>query len=166
NRVLKDAGPAELLGKDGTHYTPAGYERLADAVADGVLRQLRVLNPTRLKAPAGGPAAVKAYQDAEAAGDALVHERFRKMTVPEFPVPASKDEWERRRADVKAKVVASLGGLPPRPEKPKASLVSAEIRPGFRLGRLRIDNGVDGVMSAMLLVPDGRKGPAPAVLWL
>src|SRR5436190_18360708 len=34
NRIVQDGGPAELLGKDGTHYTPAGYERLADAVTD------------------------------------------------------------------------------------------------------------------------------------
>jgi lysophospholipase L1-like esterase/dienelactone hydrolase len=165
-RIVQDGGPAAMLGKDGTHYTPAGYDRLADAVADCVLRQLRTLNPTRLKAPASGAEAVKAYQAAEAAGNALVPEPFKKMKVPEFPLPASKDEWERRRADVRAKVVASLGDLPPRPEKPKASLVSAEIRPGFRLERLRIDNGVDGVMSAMLLVPDGLKGPAPTILWL
>ena len=63
-------------------------------------------------------------------------------------------------------MVASLGDLPPRPAKPKAHLVSAEIRPGFRLERLRIDNGVDGVMSALMLVPDGLKAPAPTILWL
>jgi dienelactone hydrolase len=67
---------------------------------------------------------------------------------------------------VKAKVVASLGDLPPRPAKPITHLVSAEIRPGYRLERLRIDNGVDGVMSAMLLVPDGLKGAAPTICWL
>jgi dienelactone hydrolase len=110
--------------------------------------------------------AVTAYQSAEAAGDALVPEPFRKMKVPEFPLPGSKGEWERRRADVRAKVVASLGDLPPRAERPKADLVSAELRPGFRLERLRIDNGVDGTMSAMLLIPVGLKGPAPTVLWL
>jgi dienelactone hydrolase len=67
---------------------------------------------------------------------------------------------------VKAKVIASLGDLPTRPAKPDVRLVSAEIRPSFRLERLRIDNGVDGVMSAMLLIPDGLKAPAPAILWL
>jgi dienelactone hydrolase/lysophospholipase L1-like esterase len=166
NRIVRDGGAGELIGKDGTHYTPAGSERLADAVTDCVRRQLRLKNPTVLKAPASGPDAVKAYQEAEAAADKLVPEAFKKMRVPEFAVPASKDEWEKRRPDVRAKVVASLGDLPPRPEKPKARLVSAEIRPGFRLERLRIDNGVDGVMSALLIIPDGLKGPAPTVLWL
>ncbi len=166
NRIVHDGGAAEMLGKDGTHYTPAGNERLAAAVADVIKRQLRLLRPTVLKTPAKGAEAAKAYQEAEAANDKLVPEPFKKIKVPEFSVPASKDDWEKRRADVKAKVVASLGDLPPRPAKPAAHLVSAEIHPGFRLERLRIDNGVDGVMSALMLIPDGLKAPAPTIFWL
>ena len=166
NRIVADGGADKLLGKDGTHYTPAGYERLADAVADSVRRQLYALNPPRLKSPAGGPDAVKSYQASQAALDAQVPDVFRKMTVPAFPVPASKDEWEKRRADVKAKVVTSLGDLPPRPAKPIAHLVSTEQRPGFRIERFRLDNGLDGQMSAMMLIPDGLKAPAPTILWL
>jgi lysophospholipase L1-like esterase/dienelactone hydrolase len=166
NRIVQDGKPATMLGKDGTHYTAAGSQRLADAVTDCVRRQLRLLRPTVLKTPASGAEAAKAYQSTEAANDKLVPEVFKKMTVPEFPVPSSKEDWEKRRADVKAKVVASLGDLPPRPKSPTAHLVSAEIRPGFRLERLRIDNGVDGVMSAMMLIPDNVKTPAPTILWL
>jgi len=166
NRIVQDGGPAEMLGKDGTHYTAAGNERLASAVTDCIRRQLKLLNPTILKAPASGPDAVKAYTDAETANDKLVPDAFKNMKVPEFAVPASKEEWDKRRDDVKQKVIASLGDLPPRPVKPKVHLVSTEIRKGFRLERLRIDNGVDGVMSAMMLIPDGLKGPAPTILWL
>jgi lysophospholipase L1-like esterase/dienelactone hydrolase len=166
NRIVRDGDPAKMLGRDGTHYTPVGYDRLADAVADSVRRQLRIYSPTILKTPASGPEAVKAYQEAEAAADKLVPDVFRSMKVPEFAVPATKDEWEKRRADVKQKVVASLGDLPPRPAKPTAHLVSAEIYKGFTLERLRIDNGVDGVMSALLLIPDKREKAAPTILWL
>jgi lysophospholipase L1-like esterase/dienelactone hydrolase len=165
-RIVQDGGPAEMLGKDGTHYTPAGNERLADAVTDCVRRQLKLRTPTVLKTPASGPEAVKAYQEVEAANDKLVPGAFKKMTVPEFAVPISGRAWEQARPDVKKKVVDSLGDLPARPAKPKAHLVSAEIRQGFRLERLRIDNGVDGVMSALMIVPDGLKGPAPTILWL
>ncbi|MDB5306134.1 MAG: hypothetical protein JWO38_336 [Gemmataceae bacterium] len=164
--IVQDGGPAELLGKDGTHYTPTGSDRLADAVADCLSRQLKVLSPPQLKAPASGPAAVKTYKDAEAAGDALVPAAFKSMKVPEFPLPLNRRAWEQARPDVKAKVAASLGDRPPRPEKPAAQLVSVEHRDGFDLRRLRIDNGVDGVMSAMLLVPHGLDKPAPAILWL
>jgi lysophospholipase L1-like esterase/dienelactone hydrolase len=165
-RIVQDGGPSELLGKDGTHYTPAGSERLADAVADCVRRQLKLRSPTVLKAPASGPEAVKAYREAETANDKLVPDVFKNMTVPEFPLPPSGRAWEQARPDMKKKVVDSLGDLPPRPAKPKAHLVSAEIRPGFRLERLRIDNGIDGVMSALMIVPDGLKGPAPTIFWL
>jgi lysophospholipase L1-like esterase/dienelactone hydrolase len=166
DRIVRDGGAGKLLGRDGTHYTPAGNDRLADAVADVVRRRLRLMNPTVPKAPASGPEAVKAYQEAEAANDALVPGVFKQMTVPAFPVPASQEEWARRRPGVKDKVLASLGDLPPRPGNPRGHLVSAEIHPGFRLERLRLDNGVDGEMSAMMLIPDGLNGPAPAVLWL
>ena len=166
DRIVRDGGPAERLGKDGTHYTPAGNERLADAVADCIKRKLKLLNPTILKAPASGPDAVKAYQEAEAANDKLVPEAFKKMKVPEFAVPATKDDWDKRRADVKTKVVASLGDLPARPAKPAAHLVSAEVHNGYRIERLRIDNGVDGVMSALMIVPDNLKAPAPTIFWL
>ena len=165
-RIVQDGGPATMLGKDGTHYTPTGYERLADAVTDCVRRQLKLRSPTILKTPASGPDAVKAYQEAEAANDKLVPDAFKKMKVPEFPLPTTTDDWDVRRAEVKKKVVDSLGDLPPRPAKPKAHLVSAEIRAGFRLERLQIDNGVDGVMSAMMLIPDGLKAPAPTIFWL
>ncbi|HEV3439156.1 MAG TPA: GDSL-type esterase/lipase family protein [Gemmata sp.] len=165
-RIVQDGDPAKMLGPDGTHYTAAGYERLADAVTDCIKRQLKLLTPTILKPPASGPDAVKAYRAAEAAGDQLIPPAFKNMKVPEFPLPLSARAWEQARPDVKAKVLASLGDLPPRPTKPIAQLVSAEIRPGFRVERLRIDNGVDGVMSAMLLIPDNLKAPAPTILWL
>jgi len=166
NRIVQVGDPSVMLGKDGTHYTKEGSDRLAEAVADSIKRQLRLKNPTILKAPASGPDAVKAYTEAEAANDKLVPDAFKNMKVPEFPLPLSARAWEQARPDVKTKVVASLGDLPPRPAKPKAHLVSVEIRPGFRTERLRIDNGVDGVMSAMLMIPDNVKAPAPTVLWL
>lgn len=164
--IVQDGGPETMLGKDGTHYTPAGSERLASAVADCISRQLKILNPTILKAPTSGPDAVKAYKEAEAANDAMVPDAFKTMKVPSFPVPSSPQAWNQARPEVRAKVVASLGDLPPRPEKPKVRLVSVEHRDGFDLRRLRIENGVDGTMSAMLLVPSGLKQPAPTILWL
>jgi lysophospholipase L1-like esterase len=38
--VVEKGGADKLLGKDGTHYTPQGYEALADAVADVIVKQL------------------------------------------------------------------------------------------------------------------------------
>lgn len=41
HKVVADGGPAELLGADGTHYTPAGNEKLAAAVAAAIQKQLK-----------------------------------------------------------------------------------------------------------------------------
>jgi lysophospholipase L1-like esterase/dienelactone hydrolase len=166
HRIVEDGGSETLLGRDGTHFTPAGNERLAEAVADCVRRQLAVAFPRRLTPPAAGPAAVAAYKKAEAELDALVPEPYRSFRSPAFAVPADAAAWAGRRPAVLDKVVASLGDFPPRPAKPTARLVSAERRAGFRLERLRLDTGLGDTFSAMLLVPDGLTRPAPAVFWL
>jgi dienelactone hydrolase len=64
------------------------------------------------------------------------------------------------------KVVASLGDLPPRPPVDRARILSRELRPGYVLERVSIDNGVGNEISALLLTPTGLEKPAPAVLWL
>jgi lysophospholipase L1-like esterase len=45
HQVAVLGGTAKMLGKDGTHFTPAGNERLAEAVAEEILRRL----PARTK---------------------------------------------------------------------------------------------------------------------
>lgn len=164
--IVEDGGAAALLGKDGTHYTPAGYERLADAVADCVLRQLAVVKYRPLSPPKGGPEAAAAYRKNEAALDAQVPRRFKEMRFGEFTPPTTGAAWKEQRPRLHKIVEESLGDLPPRPAPPKARLVSREFRPGYTLERVGIDNGVDGEVSALLLVPEKRTGPAPAVLWL
>ncbi len=164
--VVEQDGPDKLLLADGTHYTPAGYERLAEAVADCVLRQLAVARYRPLPVPAGGPQAAAAYRQAEAKGDALVPTRYKNLPVGTFHVPPSAAGWKKQRPQVLEVVRASLGDLPPRPAPVRARMVSREFRPGYTLERVAIDNGVDGEVSALLLVPDGLHGPAPAVLWL
>jgi lysophospholipase L1-like esterase len=40
HKLIEDGGKEKLIGPDGTHYTPAGYEMLAAAVTDSILRSL------------------------------------------------------------------------------------------------------------------------------
>lgn len=40
HKLIVDGGKETLLLADGTHYTPEGYERLAEVVADSILRAL------------------------------------------------------------------------------------------------------------------------------
>lgn len=166
NRIVHDGGREEMLVKDGTHYSPTANDRLADAVADCLSRHLYALTMPRRKGPASGPEAVAAYQEAEAKQDAEVPEFFRTIQVPKMPLPKDKADWAELRPEIKEKVVASLGDMPARPKPSKAHLVSVEIRPGYTIERIKLDNGIDGVMSAMMLVPEGLKGKAPAILWL
>jgi dienelactone hydrolase len=164
--VVEQGGTETLLGRDGTHYTPAGYARLAEAVADCVLRQLLVARYQPLPRPAAGPEAAAAYRKNEAERDALVPEAYRKIRAPEFAVPKSAAAWKERRPEVLRKVVESLGDLPPRPAPPRGRRITRELRPGYTLERVSLDNGVDGEVSALLLVPEKLRKPAPAILWL
>jgi lysophospholipase L1-like esterase/dienelactone hydrolase len=164
--LVVHGGADKLLGADGTHYTKEGYALLADAVADCILRQLTIQRYQPLKAPAGGKEAAAAYQAKEKELDALVPEAFKKLPIGKFQVPASAAAWKQQRPDVLKKVVQSLGDLPPRPSPQKVRLVSREIRKGFAVERIAIDNAVDSEVSCLLLLPEKVAKPAPAILWL
>lgn len=164
--VVEQGGADQLLGPDGTHYTPAGYERLADAVADCVRRQLTILEYLPLPHPAEGPAAARSYQTAEAKYDALVPLFYKQMKPGVFSLPASAAAWQAQRPEVLAKVVASLGDLPPRPDPPRGRRVTREWRAGYSLESVALANGVDGEVTALLLLPEPRPPRVPAILWL
>src|SRR5439155_15183954 len=84
----------------------------------------------------------------------------------EFHVPEDAAAWAAQRPRVYETVVRSLGDLPPRPAPPSARLVTREVRRGYTLEKVALDNGVDGEVSALVLVPERLERPAPAVLWL
>jgi dienelactone hydrolase/lysophospholipase L1-like esterase len=164
--VVEQGGPEKMLGKDGTHYTAAANARLAEAVADCVLRHLTVAQYRPFKEPPSGPAAEAAYRKDETRRDALVPPLYKKLRVPDFPIPTDAAAWKKRRPEVYRKVVESLGDLPPRPAPVRARVVSRELRRVYTLERVAIDNGADGEVSALLLVPHKAPRPAPAILWL
>ncbi|MGH9837522.1 MAG: GDSL-type esterase/lipase family protein [Blastocatellia bacterium] len=164
--VVTQGGAETLLGKDGTHYTPAGYERLAEAVADSLLRQLTILQYKPLPLPRSGPEAAAGYRKAEADGDALVPEAYRTLPAGQFQLPDTAAAWRRQRPEVLKTVQQSLGDLPARPSPQRVRLIARELRNGYTLEKVAIHNGVDNEVSAILLIPDGLRPPAPAVLWL
>ncbi|HTU22208.1 MAG TPA: GDSL-type esterase/lipase family protein [Gemmataceae bacterium] len=164
--VVEKAGAEKVLAKDGTHYTQEGYSRLAAAVADCVRRQLILRRARPSAAVVANPEAGTRYRKAEAERDALVPRAYRDIKVPEFAVPPSADEWRQRRPQILKTVVQSLGDLPPRSSPQRVRLVSRELRHGYTVEHVAIDNGVDSEVSALLLLPDKRTKPAPAILWL
>jgi lysophospholipase L1-like esterase/dienelactone hydrolase len=161
--VIELAGADQVLGTDGTHYTPAGYELLADAVADSILRQLTIRHPA---APAPRVETAAQYKQAEARGDALASPRYRELAIGHFALPENKAAWSKQRPDVFSKVVASLGKLPPRPSPQRVRRIGREVRRGYTVEKIAIDNGVDGEVSCLLLIPERLEKPAPAILWL
>jgi dienelactone hydrolase/lysophospholipase L1-like esterase len=164
--VVEQGSPETMLGPDGTHYTDAGSDRLAEAVADCILRQLTIRRFRPLPRPASGPEAAAAYRKAAARRDALVPEAYRHLPVGQFRIPADADSWKAQRPTVLRTVLESLGDLPARPSPPRARIISREIRPGYALEKVAISNGLDGQVTALLLIPEGRKGPVPSILWL
>ena len=164
--LVEQGGLEAMLGPDGTHYTPAGSDRLAEAVADCVLRQITVHRYQPLTPPPSGPQAALEYRKATNRRDAVVPEVYRRLKVAEFPTPANADAWKERRPAVLRTVVDSLGDLPPRPSPPRVRTISRELRPGYTLEKVALDNGLDGEVTALMLVPERRSGPVPAILWL
>jgi lysophospholipase L1-like esterase len=164
--LVEQGGPETMLGPDGTHDTAAGSDRLAEAVADCVLRQVTIRRYRPLSRPASGPEAAAAYRKAAARRDAMVPKPYRHLPIGQFRVPTDVGSWRAQRPTVLRNVLESLGDLPPRPSPPRARMISREIRPGYALEKVAISNGLDGEVTALLLIPEGRKGPVPAILWL
>jgi lysophospholipase L1-like esterase/dienelactone hydrolase len=164
--IVRRGGQEAMQTADGTHYTPAGYDRLAESVADCVRRQLAVRTYKPLPVPKSGPEAAAAYAKAEAERDAQVPAAYKNLPVPQFEPPDHAADWQRRRPDVLKKVEETLGDWPARPNPPRARLVSRELRPGYTVERVGLDDGLGGEISALLLVPEKREPKAAAILWL
>jgi dienelactone hydrolase/lysophospholipase L1-like esterase len=164
--IVERGGAEGLLEKDGTHYTPEGYELLAAAVADCVLRQIAIHFYRPLPAAPSGPEAAEVYRNSEEDRDRLVPEAYLKAGVGEFVVPEDPGAWKKERPSILATVLESLGDLPPRPEVSRSRVISREVWPEFIVERILIPNGTDVDISALLLIPRKLTVPAPAILWL
>jgi dienelactone hydrolase len=81
-------------------------------------------------------------------------------------MPRSRAEWEKRRPEIRKILYGCLGDMPPRPRPPKARVLSHARRDGATVERIDIDNGFDSVIPSWLVIPDGLKRPAPAILLL
>jgi len=164
--IVEQNEPEQLLDTDGTHYTPAGYERLAEAVVDCTRRHLAIRRYRALPAPASGAQVAAEYRAAEAERDAHVPTAYRRQRIPDLAAPRDATEWGARRPGVLEAVRQSLGDLPPSPSPRQARIIARELHAGYTLEKVAIDNGVDGRVTALLLIPERLQQPAPAVLWL
>jgi hypothetical protein len=78
--------------------------------------------------------------------------------------PASLPEWNRQRVQLRKTLWRLLGDMPP-VTKPQPTLLSREQRPGYTLEHFSFDNGAGDTVYGYLLIPTGRTGRGPAVLY-
>ena len=159
----------QLLDSDGTHYTPGGQAvawRTRWPIAScGIWRSVLRRGPER---PRSRPRSGRDVSGSRGPPTTTsCPPRTRSVPAPEFAVPATRrgvEETPARRAGRRP----SHRSATCRPgRKPGASWSAAEIHPAFLLESLTIPNGIDGEMSAMLLLPHERaRRPLPAILWL
>jgi dienelactone hydrolase len=85
--------------------------------------------------------------------------------APDFAVPGTAADWERERVRVRAELWQLLGRLPSRPTVPRVETLAREDRGDYVIERFKFDNGAGAVVPGVILVPKGRKQPAPAILY-
>src|SRR5437867_10714996 len=90
---------------------------------------------------------------------------FPEVKAPDYPRPASLEEWKKRREETRKMLRSLLGDLPPRPAKPEVSILDKQDKGDYRLEKLAIDNGAGAKITSYLLIPKGT-GPFPAILYL
>src|SRR5258708_1965952 len=75
--------------------------------------------------------------------------------VPEFKAPASRREWDARRAEIRDQLWRSLGKLPPRPQKLDMKTLAREDRGDYMLEKFQFDNAAGATVPGYLLLPKG-----------
>lgn len=98
---------------------------------------------------------------------AEVPDSFRKMKIPNWPLPTDLNRWQGAdRVRTKEAVLKSLGELPPRPDPKLVKVLAQEDHGDYTLERFEFHNGVDMVVPGILLVPKRRAGAVPAIIGL
>jgi dienelactone hydrolase len=95
-----------------------------------------------------------------------VPEPYRNLPFPEMPIPGTRAGWEMKRPGIRKILFECLGEMPPRPQKLRARTLERQKRDGYSLEKVEIENEVDSAIPGYLVIPDGLKGRAPAILLL
>ncbi|MBI3823097.1 MAG: dienelactone hydrolase family protein [Planctomycetes bacterium] len=95
---------------------------------------------------------------------AKVPDEYKKLRIPDWPVPTDLKKWETDRLDVRKTLLQCLGDLPKRPDPRKVRSTFKEEKDGYTIERFEFHNGVDQTVHGALLIPKGAKKPAPAII--
>lgn len=80
------------------------------------------------------------------------------------PEPKSAAEWDKRKVETRKTLRRLLGDWPPM-FVPKPVVDRKEQREGYTLEHYRFENGAGHTVYGYLMIPDGLKGRAPAILY-
>lgn len=86
------------------------------------------------------------------------------FTSFQTPLPRSVQSWEKRKGGFGKKLWRLLGDLPEL-FTPKVTIQEKQSRDGYGLERFTFDNGVGDTVYGYVLIPSGRKGRGPAILY-
>lgn len=86
---------------------------------------------------------------------------FQSFTTPR---PATIEEWEERKTELRDTLLRLLGDLHPL-FTPEVVIHGRETRQGYTLERFTFDNSVGDTVYGYTLIPAGRKGRGPAILY-
>lgn len=85
--------------------------------------------------------------------------------APEFQAPATVQEWEKRKEEIRSQLWKLLGKLPARPKNLQVRTVSREERDGYIFEKFTFDNGAGAEVPGYIFLPKEIKGKAPAILY-
>ncbi|MHC4628519.1 MAG: hypothetical protein ACYTDV_16200, partial [Planctomycetota bacterium] len=86
---------------------------------------------------------------------------FQSFTTP---LPATTDQWEMRKTELRKTLKQLLGEMPPL-FTPGVTIHSREAKDGYTLEHFTFDNGVGDTVYGYMLIPAGHKDRGPAILY-
>jgi dienelactone hydrolase len=85
--------------------------------------------------------------------------------APPFVAPASPEDWNVQRREIRAELWKLLGRLPPRPKLPKVEVLSRQDRGDYTVEKFQFDNEAGSIVPGYLLLPKQIAGKLPAILY-
>ena len=95
--------------------------------------------------------------------DEFLRAQARALRAKDRP-PASRKEWEDRRARLRAAMFAVMGPFPDKPCDLEPKVIGVLKRQGYQFEKLIFQSRSEVWVTASAYVPRGVKGKAPAVL--
>lgn len=95
---------------------------------------------------------------------AEVPELYKQIKIPQMAMPTDLKAWEKDRTGIRKTLLKCMGDLPPRPDPRQVKVISKEDKGDYIYERIEFFNGVDQIVTGVLLVPKGAKKPAPAII--